>query len=96
MKKTIYTLAASVLVMSTQFGVFTTANAEDGKSDIAEYCKNWTDAGIFDSVGACMGRINGNLPKVCKEVWDHPYYQANYGWKNQGDCVSDVTRWRNQ
>lgn len=97
MKAVIHIVSAAALAISFNVGVFTSASAEDGKSDLSELCKSWVDSGRFDSVGACMKYINVERGvDVCKELWDDPRYQRRYGWKNQGACVSWLQERRNQ
>lgn len=90
MKKFVSFAAAAALALSVNVGAISTAAAEDGRSDYVDLCKFLVEAGIYDTVGACMSDVNTVPVDFCKAYYDF------FGFKNVGQCVSYIRHLQNQ
>ena len=94
MKKVATVFASIALIAGASIAAPTAASAA-GAKPLVDACKSATEAGFFDSVGACVGRFRSQAPRTCKALQDIPGAYDFFGFRNRGDCVSFIRELQN-
>lgn len=88
MKKTLIAAAAS-LAMAATFTATAPVAASAAGNDHVEMCRPLVDAQIFGSLGECVSLIRTAPVQLCKDLKDFGLLDL-FGWRNLGQCVSDL------
>ncbi|GAA0271966.1 hypothetical protein GCM10009127_10320 [Alteraurantiacibacter aestuarii] len=87
MKKAIAFTAGIALAASCNIAMPVSVHAA-GNDDVA-LCRVLVDSELYSSLGECMSIVRTAPPVVCKSLKEAGYLTL-FGWRNLGDCVSDL------